>query len=154
MAKKDLKYFMRDSKEEIVTVAGPDTFRDEDGNVIQLEIKKLTQAEIQRINENYHHKGIATDKKGNPIVQNGSIVWKEEKDSARASRHIIAEALVYPDLHDKELMAFYNEPDITQMPLRVFSKPDEYAHVARAVMTALGLMDDLSDEELSEEAKN
>ena len=33
MANKDLKYFMRDRKDEIVSVAGPDTFKDENGNV-------------------------------------------------------------------------------------------------------------------------
>ncbi len=154
MAEKNLKYFMRDRADEIVTVAGPDTFKDENGDVINLEIKVLSQEEIQRINDNYHKKSIATDKKGNPLALNGSVLWKEEKDSAKASRHIIVEALKYPDLKDKELMKFYDCVDITDMPLKVFSRPDEYAHVARAVMTALGLMDEISDEETVDEAKN
>lgn len=154
MATKNLKYFMRDVKDEIVTVAGPDTFKDENGEVVQLEIKVLSQSEIQRINNNYRKRSIATDKKGNPLAYNGEVLWKTEKDSAKATRHMIVEALQYPDLKDKELMKFYNCVDVTEMPLLVFSRPDEYAHVTKAVMTALGLIDDVSDEETVNEAKN
>lgn len=154
MATKNLKYFMRDIKDEVVTVDGPETFKDENGEVIQLEIKVLSQSEIQRINNNYRKRTIATDKKGNPLAYNGEVLWKTEKDSSKATRHMIVEALQYPDLKDKELMKFYNCVDVTEMPLLVFSRPDEYAHVTRAVMTALGLLDDVSDEETVNEAKN
>ena len=154
MATKNLKYFMRDKKDEVVTVAGPDTIKDENGNVIQLEIKVLSQAEIQKINNNYRKRTIATDKKGNPLAYNGEVLWKTEKDSAKATRHMIVEALQYPNLKDKELMDYYKCVDVTDMPLLVFSRPDEYAHVTRAVMTALGLIDEVSDEETVDEAKN
>lgn len=154
MATKNLKYFMRDTKDEVITVDGPETFKDEEGNVIQLEIKVLSQTEIQRINNNYRKRTIATDKKGNPLAYNGEVLWKTEKDSAKATRHMIVEALQYPNLKDPELMKFYNCVDITEMPLLVFSRPDEYTHVTRAVMTALGLLEDISDEETVEEAKN
>lgn len=154
MATKNLKYFMRDVKDEVVTVAGPDTFKDENGEVIQLEIKVLSQSEIQKINNNYRKRSIATDKKGNPLAYNGEVLWKTEKDSSKATRHMIVEALQYPNLKDKELMNFYNCVDVTEMPLLVFSRPDEYAHVTKAVMTALGLIDDVSDEETVNEAKN
>lgn len=154
MATKNLKYFMRDNKGEVVTVAGPDTIKDENGNVIQLEIKVLSQAEIQKINNNYRKRTIATDKKGNPLAYNGEVLWKTEKDSAKATRHMIVEALQYPNLKDKELMDYYKCVDVTDMPLLVFSRPDEYAHVTRAVMTALGLIDEVSDEETVDEAKN
>lgn len=154
MATKNLKYFMRDVKDEIVTVAGPDAFKDENGEVIQLEIKVLSQSEIQKINNNYRKRSIATDKKGNPLAYNGEVLWKTEKDSAKATRYMIVEALQYPDLKDKELMKFYNCVDVTEMPLLVFSRSDEYAHVTKAVMTALGLIDDVSDEETVNEAKN
>lgn len=154
MATKNLKYFMRDVKDEIITADGPESFKDEDGNVIQLEIKVLSQSEIQRINNNYRKRTIATDKKGNPLAYNGEVLWKTEKDSAKATRHMIVEALQYPDLKDKELMKFYNCVDVTEMPLLVFSRSDEYTHVTRAVMTALGLLEGVSDEETVEEAKN
>lgn len=154
MAKKDLKYFMRKDEPEIVTVPGPDCFKDEDGNVVQFEIKVLSQAEIQRINDAYRRRSIATDKKGNPLIANGEVVWKTERDSARASRHMIVEALQYPDLKDKELMDFYGCVDVTEMPLKVFPKTDDFQYVMRIVMQALGLVSRVDDGEELEAAKN
>lgn len=154
MAKKDLKYFMRNMEVEIVSAPGPESFKDEDGNVIQFEIKKLTQEEITKINENYRRRSMATDKKGNPLVANGEVIWKTEKDSAKASRHMIVEALVYPNLKDPDLMKYYGVVDITDMPLKVFSKADEYQHVSRIVMEALGLVAGVSDDEELNDAKN
>lgn len=154
MAKKDLKYFMRSTDPEIVTAPGPNSFKDEEGNVIQFEIKVLTQEEINKINDNYRRRNMATDKKGNPLIAMGEVVWKTEKDSARASRHMIAEALQYPNLKDPELMAYYKCNDISEMPLKVFPKADEYQHVSRIVMQALGLASAVNDNEDLGEAKN
>lgn len=154
MAKKDLKYFMRSIDPEIVTAPGPNSFKDEEGNVIQFEIKVLTQEEINKINDNYRRRNMATDKKGNPLIAMGEVVWKTEKDSARASRHMIAEALQYPNLKDPELMAYYKCNDISEMPLKVFPKADEYQHVSRIVMQALGLASAVNDDEDLDEAKN
>lgn len=151
---KDLKYFMREQESQIVTAPGPDTFKDENGNVIQLEIKVLPNAEIQKINDNYRKRSIALDKKGNPYIAMGEVVFKTEKDNARAIRHIIAEALVYPDLKDKKLMDYYKCCDITEMPQLVFSRADEYAHVSRVVLTALGIGTFTNDDETIEDAKN
>lgn len=154
MAKKDLKYFMRNVEPEVVTVPGPETFKDENGEVIQFEIKKLTQEEITRINNAYRKRSMATDKKGNPLVANGEVIWKTEKDGARASRHMIVEALQYPNLKDEELMKYYGCNDITEMPLKVFSGADEYQHVSRIVMQALGLAEKINDDEDLADAKN
>lgn len=155
MAKKDLKYFMRSTEAEVVTAPGPDSFKDEDGNVIQFEIKVLTQAEITKINDMYRKRSMATDRKGNPLIANGEVVWKTEKDSAKASRHMIVEALQYPNLKDKELMDYYGVVDVTDMPTAVFAKSDEYQHVSKIVMQALGLASSIGDEEDDlKEAKN
>lgn len=154
MAKKDLKYFMRSTEAEIVTAPGPESFKDEDGNVIQFEIKVLTQEEINQINDNYRKRSMATDKKGNPLIAMGEVVWKTEKDSAKASRHMIVEALQYPNLKDPELMKYYGCVDVTDMPLRVFHKSDEYQHVSRIVMQALGLASTVNDDEDMKDAKN
>lgn len=152
---KDLKFFMREKKDEIVTVKGPDTFKDDKGNVIDFEIRVLPQIEITKINDRYERKSIATDKKGNPLVSSGEVVWKKEKDSERALRHVIVEALKYPDLKNPELMKFYDCVDVTEMPLLVFSRTDEYTQVLKIVMTALGLRKkDNVDEENFEDAKN
>lgn len=152
--KKDLTYFMRSNEPEIITAPGPETFKDEEGNVIQFEIKKLTQEEITRINNAYRKRSIASDKKGNPLVYNGEVIWKTEKDAARASRHLIVEALQYPNLKDEELMKYYGVVDITDMPLKVFPTADEYEHVTRIVMEALGLIAGADDNEDLNDAKN
>lgn len=151
---RDLKYFMRSLQDEIVTVPGPDTIKDEEGNVINLEIRMLPQARIREINDFYRKRSIATDKRGQPYISNGEVVYRTERDNERATRHIIVEALAYPDLKDKDLMAFYNCVDVTEMPLHVFSRVDEYAHVSRAVLTALGILSEPADEAAVEDAKN
>ena len=136
MANKNLKYFMREDckEEQIFTRPAPARFVDEKGEVVQMEIKKLHNETIAKINEMYKTRTPMRDKKGNYICQNGEVIFKTEKDSLRATRHIIAEALVYPDLKDPDLMAFYKCADITEMPLKVFPENDEYAHVQRAVL--------------------
>ena len=136
---KDLKYFMREHKEEIIKAPGPDSFKDENGNVLEFEIRVLDNATIQKINDSYRKRTIATDKKGQPYIANGEVVFKVEKDNARATRHIIAEALVYPDLKDADLMKYYDCYDFTEMPNKVFPKAEEFAHVSRLVLAALGL---------------
>lgn len=152
--KKDLKYFMRSTEPEVITAPGPESFKDEEGNVIQFEIKVLTQEEINKINEAYRKRSMATDKKGNPLIAMGEVVWKTEKDSAKASRHLLVEALQYPNLKDPELMKYYGCVDVTDMPLKVFPKADEYQHVSRIVMQALGLASAINDDEEFEAAKN
>ena len=154
MEKKNLKYFMRDTKDEIVTAPGPDSFKDENGKVIDFEIKVLSQETINKINEAYRKRSMATDKKGNPLIAMGEVVWKVEKDNARASRHIIAEALQYPNLKNPELMKLYGCADMTEMPLKVFSRANEYQHVSRIVMQALGLMETPDDSAELDAAKN
>lgn len=153
-ANKNLKFFMRPQQEEIVTFAAPESFKDDDGNVIEFEVKVLPQQEIDKINAIYRKRSIATDKKGNPLVNGGEVVWKTERDNARALRHIIVAALQYPKLDDKELMSYYKCVDVTDMPLLVFRNHDEYDYVVKRVMQALGMMEAPDDAQTLEEAKN
>lgn len=158
MANKNLKYFMREDckEEQIFTRPAPARFVDEKGEVVQMEIKKLHNETIAKINEMYKTRTPMRDKKGNYICQNGEVIFKTEKDSLRATRHIIAEALVYPDLKDPDLMAFYKCADITEMPLKVFPENDEYAHVQRAVLEVLGMLEpeEQQNEKEVNDAKN
>jgi len=152
-SKKNLKYFMRSLEPEVVTAPGLDSFRGEDGKPIPFEVRVLSQERINQINEAYRKRSMATDKKGNPLIAMGEIVWKTEKDSARASRHLIVEALKFPDLADPELMAYYGCVDVTDMPLKVFCRADEYQYVSKIVMQALGLASPVNDDEELEAAK-
>ena len=49
---KNLKYFMREAAEveKVVTVPAPESFKDENGKVIQLEVKVLSSERIRAIN--------------------------------------------------------------------------------------------------------
>lgn len=152
--KKDLKYFMRTTETEVVTVPGPSSFKDENGNVLQFEVKVLSQEQINKINDAYRRKSMATDKKGNPLIASGEVVWKVEKNDVKATRHMMVEALQYPDLKNKELMDYYGCVDVTDMPLKVFSKADEYTYVLRTILKVLGLSSEINEEEDLEAAKN
>ena len=152
--KRDMKYFMGATEDEIVTAPGPKSFKDENGKVIDFEIKVLSHKEITEINNKYRKRSIATDKKGNPLVQGNEVVYKTERDSDRASRHMMVEALVYPNLKDKDLMDHYKCVDITEMPLLVFRNSDDYLYVLKMINRILGLTSGLDDEGDMEAAKN
>ena len=76
MSKKDLKYFMRPTEPEIITAPGPDSFKDSEGKTIDFEIKVLTQSSITKINDRYKRRIMATDKKGNPLINGNTLVFR------------------------------------------------------------------------------
>lgn len=153
---KNLKYFMREHKEEIITVPGLESFKDENGNVIDFKIKRLTAEEMDRITEGYKKRTVATDKRGNPIVSNGEIVWKTEVDSKRATRHLIAEAFVEPELKNKELMDYYKCIDVSEIVRKVFPYADDYLQVVKKFNDVNGIGEDFKDKDEKdvEDAKN
>ncbi len=151
---KSLSYFMREEKERIVEVPAPESFVDENGNRIMMQVRTLSSDRIREITSMYRRREIAFDKNGKPYSEGGEVLYKTENDMNKAFRHVIAEALVYPDLTDKDIMAHYNCYDKAELVLKVFSRNGEYDSVFRNVMTALGIIGDKDDEELTDEAKN
>jgi len=153
---KSLKYFMREQKDETVEVPAPKGFVDDEGKPIMMEVKVLTNKRVQEIFAAYRKRKIATNEKGVPYIgPGGEVVFQTDRDTPRAIRHIIAEALVFPNLKDKEIMEHYNCADISEMTQHVFPRSDEYAHVSRMVLNALGLGDEgPSDDDLIDDAKN
>ena len=142
MAERTLSYFMRETakKQEIVEVPGIESIKDENGHVVPFKIKMLTKKEIDDIYDKYRTRTMLCDKKGKPIFNRGQAVFDINTDSNRALRRIIVEALVYPDLHNKELMEFFDCYDFSEMPLKVFPNPKEYDQVANIVLSALGIL--------------
>ena len=158
--KKSLKAFMRESLKtgEIVSAPGPDTIKDDEGKTIMLEFRILSVDEQEKIRKSYENKSVAHDGKGNPVVSNGEIVYKTDPDIFRASRHMLVESLVYPDLRDPELMKFYDCVNMTDMPNKVFTR-NELEFVMQAFNAAHGigkLNTDTqeNDRDKIEEAKN
>ncbi len=158
MAERTLSYFMRETakKQEIVEVPGIESIKDENGQVVPFKIKMLTKQEIDDIYDKYRTRTMLCDKKGKPVFNRGQAVFDINTDSNRALRRIMVEALVYPDLHNKELMEFFDCYDFSEMPLKVFPNPKEYDQVANIVLSALGILEEENEDSESEvqEAKN
>ena len=147
MADKSLKYFMQDTakKQETVEVPGLERFKDDEGNIIPFKVRILTQAEITKYFDEYKTKTMVFDRKGNPYAKGNEVLYKVEEDNARAVRRIVVEALEYPNLKDQQMLDFYKVVDITEMPTVVFSQPGEYAYVQRAVLSAMGIIDNVTE---------
>lgn len=154
---KNLSYFMREElkNEDIVEMAGPDSIKDENGNPVVFQIKRLRRDRVDKIYERYKTLKPALDKNKKPYVVDGKMVMKEEKDYAKALRHVIAEALVYPNLRDEKLMKFYDCIDVTEMPVKVFTQK-EYTEVIKMINHVLGIDDEDEEEQQDdvESAKN
>lgn len=158
MADKSLAYFMRDTSKTIkeVTIPGVESIKDDKGNIIDLKVKILTQKQIEDIYDKYRTRSIVKDKKGNPLVNRGQVVVDVQTDSNTALRRILVEAITYPNMKDKELMAFYDCHNYADMPTLVFPDPKEYQQVQNAVLGVLGILDvdEESSEDEIEDAKN
>ena len=156
MADKSLAYFMRsqNKEERIVEIPGVPSIVDEKGNVIPFKVRVLSHQKITDIFDSYKKREVYTDKKGNPVVSNGQVVFKVDNQSQKAMRRILVEALVYPDLKNKELMDYYECYSFDDMPGKLFPDRKEYEHVSRCVYTALGILDDEDNESEVNEAKN
>lgn len=124
---KDLRAFMRESMKEdkFVSAQGPETIKDENGETVVFEFKVLSMTEQDKIRKNYTKKSVAFDEKGKAIVGfSNEVAFKTEYDSEKAGRHLLVEALVYPNLKDPDLMKFFNCHDITEMPMKVFTQQE------------------------------
>ena len=154
MAGRDLSYFMKGVTEEpeSVEIRGLDRFKDEKGNVIPFTVRILGQDRVTEIFERYRKRKLVYKKNGKPEVVGGSAVFEDDSDTARAVRHLIVEALEYPNLRDEKLMESYGCVDITEMPNKVFRNFKEYNYVAQNVLALHGLNDEDVDE--VKEAKN
>ncbi len=157
----DLKFFMREDllEDQVVEVPGIDTFKDpETRAVIPLKIRALGTEEINNIRKLYTKNRIVIDEKGKRVFdRGGKPVLESETDNVRATNRMIVDALVFPDLHDTELMKFYKCVDVLDMPFKVFKRPKDYSYVSNAVSELAGVNtsdDESTDDDLVDEAKN
>lgn len=157
MAEKSLSYFMRETakNQEIIEVPGIESIKDEKGNVVPFKIRILTKKQIDDIYDKCRTRTLLYDKKGKPVINRGQAVFDVKTDNNKALQRIIVEALVYPDLKDKDLMDYFNCYEFAEMPLKVFPNQKEYDQVTNIVFSALGIFDDDGDsEDEVQEAKN
>ena len=145
----NLSAFMRKEfkTETIVEIEGFDRFKDEKGNVLPFKVKKLSYEKINQIRDFHSIEKVAYDKKTRkPVVVDGIVAKDIKYDNDKANANIVVEALVYPNLKDKELMAFYDCDEYIQMPSKLFT-PIEYVELMRRIWLVLGLISPDDDEE-------
>lgn len=154
MANPSISAFMRpELKEEtIVTIPGIKTFTDEHGKPIDMKIRVITTGDLSRIRKACHTRKIAKDAKGKPIFQNGQIQYDDQYDGNAMNDQMIAESMVFPDLHNKELLEFYGCNDAVELVHKLFAKLDDYTYITEQIQQASGISSD--GDEIIEEAKN
>ena len=145
----NLSAFMRNEfkSDNIVERAGFERFKDENGNIVPFKVKVLSFKEIEKIRSFHRTERTAMDKKTRkPLIDNGRIVKEIITDNNAATNNIIIEALVYPNLKDKELMKFYDVEDVLEMPYTVFHQ-NEYYELLRQILAVLHITEPDDDDE-------
>lgn len=149
-----IKSFMRSEIREtpIIEIDGIKTFSDENGNPIPMKIRPITTNDLAKIREACHTRKLMRDGKGKVVFQNGSPVYDDRYNSNAMNDQMIAQALVFPDLHDKELLAFYKCNEAVELVHILFAKLDDYTYISEQISQASGINTD--GDEIIEEAKN
>lgn len=149
-----IKAFMRDElkTETTVEIPGIKTFSDENGNPIPMRIRAITTADMAKIRKACHIRKIARDAKGKPIFNNGAVQYDDQYDGNAMADQMIAQAMVFPDLHDKELLAYYGCNEAVELVHKLFKRFDDYTYISEKIQEASGISTD--GDEIIEEAKN
>lgn len=142
-----LKFFMCEElkQEMIVEVPGIQTFCDDKGEPVPFKLRAIGSDELNKIRDGCHIRKMVKDKKGKPMFLNGQIQYTDEYDNVLLTDMLIVSSLVFPDLRDKELLAFYNEQDSTKLVHKVFRKIEDYKYISEKVMEVSGITDDADD---------
>lgn len=152
----DFKKFMlpelKEKKDEIITFKGVDTFKDEEGNPLPIQFRKMDRKEYRRLMKEYITKTPALNSKGDYIISGGKLVYDEELDSEALTDAVIAKTMVSPNLYDKDLMKYYGVYSATDL-LNVMFKGEDYAYVDRCCAQACGFTK-LDEKEVISELKN
>ena len=149
-----IQAFMRPELKEdtIIEIPGIKTFSDDKGNPIPFKIRAITTADLTRIRKACHKRRPAKDAKGKLIFQNGQLQYDDQYDGNEMSDQMIVQALIFPDLHSKELLEFYGVDDSIELVHKLFSKLDDYTYLIEQIQQASGISSD--GDEIIEEAKN
>lgn len=149
-----IKDFMKDELkiDQVVEIPGIKTFSDKDGNPIPMQVRVITSGKLSELRKLATRRTMVKDKKGKPVFQGGQIQFNEEIDSNYLTDVLIAESLVFPDLHDKELLAFYGEQEAVKLVHKVFARIEDYQYISEQISEVSGLGRDT--DEIIEDAKN
>lgn len=151
-----IKAFMRKKakEEEVVSVYAPESFIDENGEKVVMQVKRLSTNRVNQIYEIYNKQVVARDEEGQPIIRNNRIVKDFKQDTEGNINRLIIESLVFPNLRDPELMKFYSCVDVMEMPHAVFASKDEYDYVRDVVLSLASTLSGDESKYIIGEAKN
>lgn len=137
--------------ETIITPAPPGWPKNPDGSDMEFEWRVLGQDEIEGIFAKHTKKTFAKDERGRLIRDNaGRPVQIETPNNNRAVRNAIAESLVWPDMHDKDLQAEYGVVGFVELVEKMFNRPDIWKWVVNTYNEVQGFTtkDEDDDEEV------
>ena len=150
----DISVFLKDKKKATpnVKVAPCADFKDENGNVIEWEIKKLTTREMSDA------RTLCTQMKN--VKVKGKIQNEFVLDSERLLRVVTSKSVVYPDLTDRAIADSYmgdypmDERTPENLIMLMLSDKDDFETLASAVAKLNNLTDAEETDEAVTTAKN
>lgn len=153
MADTKFSRFMRPDMKDATKVFDV-KIKDKDGNEMPLKMRRLSDDEKNEIQKFYRKLKPAYDDNGRPIIQKGRLVMIDESDDSTGGKHLLAEALVEPNLADKDLMEYYGEHDKIKMLTRVFTGAElsQISDIFQKIDSYQSL-EDVTEEDVTE-AKN
>lgn len=136
----ELKAFLKQNKMErqTIKVAASENFKDENGDILQWELRPLKTKEADYI----RNECTAINQKGKKI----------EVDNAKFNRMIASKCTVFPNLNDKELQDSYGVMSAEELIVEMLDNDGEYQAYCQKILNISGY--NKSDSELVEEAKN
>lgn len=149
-----IKDFMRKelNEEQRIQIPGVKTFSDAEGNPIPITIRLITTSDLKQIRKACHIRKPAKDNKGKLVFQGGQLQYDDQYDGNAISDEMIVQALVFPNMRDKELLDFYKCNSSVELVHKMFWRLDEYTYLIEKIQEASGI--DAGDDEIIDEAKN
>jgi hypothetical protein len=135
-----------------VFIPAPESFKDDKGNTLTLEVKPPTFSYLADLREKYNKVEPAYDKNGNNIIFDNQIVFNSKFDSRSFNNRIIADCIVSPNFKDEEFMETFNCYDVARIAELVFSNSKDLNYVLKKILESSGVVNDISED--IEEAKN
>ena len=138
----NLQVFMREKKEEIYEYVASKNFKDENGNPIPWKLKTITAKENEEIRKDCYKQVL--------VVNGKRKMYYQQLDTVKYLRILADRCVVFPDLHNVELLDYYGEMDSIELLTKHLLNPAEYDDLTSELQRINGY--DLEEE--AEEAKN
>lgn len=156
-----MKAFFRESlafveePEQIVTPAPPG-WPSPDGTPMEFIWRKLTQEENEGLFKAHTKKVWAKGPDGRLMYdKSGAPIQIEERDNFAYMRNAVAESLVYPDMHDKELMRSWGCVSFADLVGKLFNRTADWKYITDTFNRVNGFGEYADDPERKfEEIKN